>query len=122
MSAIDELEDMGYTLVESDDPNRQKYDFSISDGEDNVAWIWGDDHDLDYECNHPSDCIEYGDDDERGQCILCGSWCDWGWENEEGSVEDYHWNGRERVPQEWYPRRDIGGLMKEIVDEMKGEK
>lgn len=112
MSAIDELKDMGYMLIESDDLNRQKYDFSISDGEDNVAWCWGDDHDLDYECNHPEGCIEYDDDETQGECLLCGQYCDW---HKENNGEDYI----ERVPHEWYPRHNVGGIMKKILNEMK---
>ena len=121
MSAIDELKDMGYTLFESEAPDRQKYDFSISDGEDNVAWIWGDDHDLDYECNHPSDCIEYDDDEPVGECILCGSHCSCHYVLDEGNVEDYHWSGRELVPNEWCLRHDVGGLLKKLVDEQRAQ-
>ena len=115
MSAIDELKDMGYTLFESEAPDRQKYDFSISDGEDNVAWIWGDDHDLDYECNHPSECIDYYDDETVGECILCGSHCMWHKE----AVDNEGHIGRE--PHEWYPRRDVGGVLKKLVDEQRAK-
>ena len=114
MSAVGELKDIGYTLIESDSPNRQKYDFSISDGEGNVAWIWGDDHDIDFECNHPSDCIVYDDDEPVGECILCGSHCE--------CHKTAAGNGQiDRKPHEWYPRRDVGGLMKKIVDEQRAQ-
>lgn len=118
MSAIDELKDMGYTLIESDSPNRQKYDFSMSDREDNVAWVWGDDHDLDYECNHPDDCIEYDDDETVGECLLCGSHCSW--HREESADDGYTIS--ERVPHEWCLRSEVGGLIKKIIEEQKGAK
>lgn len=127
MSAIDELKDMGYTLIESDSPNRQKYDFSISDKEDNVAWLWGDMHDIEWECNHPTEDVEFGDDDEQGVCRLCGATCDWGWvkdvvdEGYDGDDRYYATVGETRVISEWHNPRHIGGALKEYVEELRAK-
>ena len=110
MSAIDELRDRGYTLYESEAPDRLPIDFSIADEEDNVAWVWGDRHDTDFECNHPSDCVEYDDDETVGECKLCGQFCMWHYADDgEGH--------KERAPHEWTPRRTVGGLIGKILKE-----
>ena len=78
----------------ADDPDDgEPIDFSIDDGTDNVAWVWGSEPFSDYEieCNHPDECIEWGDDDECGECLLCGDQCTWGWVDDvvdEGYDED----------------------------------
>ena len=112
---MDELKNLDLVLYESESPDRQPIDFSISDGEDNVAWVWGDNHDVDFECNHPSECIEYGDDEAVGECILCGSHCMW----HKVVVDDEGNIGRE--PYEWFPRRDVGGVLKKLVDEQRAK-
>lgn len=38
MKVIDELKDMGYTIYESEAPDRESIEFLLSDAEDNVAW------------------------------------------------------------------------------------
>ena len=119
-NAIKKLEELGLKYRESDSPERRAIDFAIENEEDNVAWVWGDRHDLDWECHHPE--VEYGDDDERGQCVLCGSFCDWNYEKEwldEGHDEDGGCVGKEievRRPHTWYPRRAAGGLLKELIE------
>ena len=109
---MDELREFGLSIRESDDPNRQRIDFSIEDTEDNVAWVWGDNvNDLDWECNHPTECLEYDDDETVGTCALCGSFFDW-------HKEDTGEGNLERVPHEFYPRRDVGGIIKKVIKEM----
>lgn len=113
---MDELHKFGLTYRESDAPDRMKIDFTLEDGEDSVASVWGDKpSDVDFECGHPSIAIEYGDDDEGGQCALCGVSCDWHWASD---GEGY----KERVPHEWYPRRNPGGIIGEILEEMGGRR
>ena len=112
-----ELEDLGLEYRESDNPERQRVDFIIEDGEDNVAFVWGDRFDdVEFECNHPT--VEYEDDEMQGECPLCGCWCDWHWvESADDGVTI-----RERVPHEWYPRREPGGILAELLGELeKGE-
>lgn len=114
-SVSEELKKYGLTIRESDNPERQLVDFSIEDGEDNVAWIWGDRYDnVDWECNHPYQCIDFGDGEEQCECLLCGSYGDYHYE------EDDQGN-KVPEPHDWYPRRDVGGLIGEYLKELQGE-
>ena len=122
----DKLKEYGLKLHENDSPDRYEVDFTIEDSEDNVAWVWGYGlNDVEFECNHPYECVEFGDDDEQGQCMLCGSYCDYEIKEEwldEGHDEDGKCIGKiiqTREPIEWYPRRNIGGI---IGDYLKGYK
>ena len=122
-----ELKEYGLTIRESDDPERQLVDFTIEDEEDNVATVWGDRFDdVEWECNHPYQCIEFGDDrEEQGECLLCGAYCDYGVKEEwldEGHNEDGKCIGKiiqTREPIEWYPRRDVGGMIGKYLKELK---
>lgn len=129
MTVKEELKDLGYALRESDNPDRQEIDFDIVDDDgDIVATVWGDKpEDVDWECRHPYGLIEFGDDrDEQGECLLCGSFCDWHYQAEwldEGHDEEGRCIGRMvevRTPHEWYPRRDVGGLIGKYLEELKG--
>lgn len=112
---LNELNDYDLTLRESDSPDREPVDFAIEDGDDNVAYVWGvKPDDVDWECNHPYQCIEFGDDrDEQGECLLCGSWCDFHY-----SPDDEGHGVPE--PHEWYPRKTVGGLIGKYLEELKG--
>lgn len=110
----------------SDDPDDYyAIDFSIEDSEDNVAWVWGSaPGDVEVECNHPEECIEFGDDDEQGECKLCGAKCDWHWEKEwldEGHGEDGGCIGHEvqtRHIDEWHCPKRPKGLIGEYLKEL----
>lgn len=108
------FKEYGLNVRESDSPNRQRIDFSVEDEADNVAWVWGDSFsDVDWECNHPYECIEFGDErEDQGECLLCGCFCDW------HGVPDEHGNTYPE-PHEWYPRRDVGGLIGEYLKELQ---
>lgn len=112
-------EEYGLTIYESEAPDRLPVDFSIDDGCDNVAWAWGDADDYEVECDHA--VVDYGDDDERGECLVCGATCDWHYEKDvvnEGHDEDgnyYCQEGEERVPHEWH--RGSGGIIKQYINE-----
>ena len=54
------------------------------------------------DCNHEN--IEWGEDDEMGVCLDCGGRCHWHWEEDAGNVEEYYWNGKERVIDSWEPK------------------
>lgn len=112
----EQLEEYGLSLRESDAPDREIVDFTIEDEKDNVAWVWGySPSDVDWECNHPHQCIDFGDDrEDQGQCLLCGSWCDYhGVPDEDGHAYP--------EPHEWYPRRSPDGLIGEYLEELKGK-
>lgn len=113
---MDRLKELGLTYRESDNPERMNIDFTIEDGEDNVAWVWGDSSDdIDYECSHPS--VEYEDDEHVGVCELCGATCDWHYEDDCGNVGSYYWNGKEKVPHDWHYGKGVGGIIKQIIEE-----
>lgn len=104
---------------ESDNPDRMPIDFTIEDDTDNVCWVWGNDKDnLQIECDHAQ--IAYGDVDEQGVCAVCGARCDWHWEEDNGDVEDYHWEGKVRVPHQWYMSNVPAGMVKKYLEEKYG--
>ena len=109
----DRFNEYGFQAKESDSVNRFNIDFSVLDGDDTVAWAWGESlKDLDWECNHPNICIEYDDDETVGECTLCGSYCYWHKASDgEGNVY--------REPHNWYPRKEIGGAIAEYIKEKK---
>ena len=120
MSTLKEIEnafaEYGLKVFESDAKDRDLIDFDVLDGQDAIAWVWGNDpNDLEVECDHPYQAIEFGDDDERGECKICGATCDWHWEN--------NFEERTREPHEWYA--DNKGLIKAYADaeleQMRGE-
>lgn len=118
----EKLKEYGLNLRWSDDKEREPIDFSVEDEHDNVAWVWGSEpfNDVQVECNHPTDhgCVVFGDDDEQGECVLCGAKCDWHYEDDSGNVEDYHWNGKSRCIDEWYYPKKIGGIIGEYLKEL----
>lgn len=116
-------------VIESDNPDRLPIDFTIEDDGDNVCWVWGTgepvaidnsvySRDINVECDHTK--ITYGDDDEQGECAICGARCDWHWEEDNGDVEDYHWEGRVRVPHQWYMSNVPAGMVKKCLEEVYG--
>lgn len=128
MELKDKLNKYGLTVFykenhhnSSDPDDYYNIDFSIDDGEDNIAWVWGDTPDkVDWECNHG--IVEYGDDDEQGECVLCGAVCDWHWEKE--TIDNYPDSIEVREvqePHEWYYGTEPKGLIKEILDSYRQE-
>lgn len=125
MNAIEKL---GWKVNYNDSPDALPIDISVSDAEDNVAWLWGDMHDVEWECNHPTEDVEFGDDDEQGVCHLCGATCDWGWVKDvvnEGYDADNEYCatvGETRVISEWHNPRYVSGVLGEYMKELRGEK
>ena len=116
-----ELKEYGLKVRHSEDSDREPIDFSIEDGEDNIAWVWGSDpwNDVQIECNHPRECVIFDDDEPVGECAICGATCDCHYEADEGNVEDYSWSGRTLVPHEWYPPKKIGGIVGKYLKELQ---
>lgn len=105
----DELKLFGLSIRESDDPNREKIDFTIEDSNDNVCWVWGDTlADAQWECWHPA--VEFGNPDELGECKLCGSHCAWHYE------EDDEGN-KVPTPHQWFELKELRGIIRKIVEE-----
>ncbi len=114
----------GLGVRESENPERDPIDFDIEDGQDNVAWGWGQDvYSVEWECTHPEECVKYGDDDERSECLLCGATCDWHYEDEvvsESHNEDGGYTCKTAGvphPHEWHSQRKVGGMIKEYIEE-----
>lgn len=107
----EELAEYGLKIRYNDADNREPIDLSIEDGEDNVAWLWGaNPHDVEWECNHP--IVDYEDDEVQGECVVCGSFCDWHYvDDEDGS--------KSKEPHDWYPRKSAGGFLGDIIDYYK---
>lgn len=115
LTAVEELKELGFLVRESEAKDREPIDFSIEDGEDNVAWVWGEVDDPDVECWHPPEALGWYEYDMSCECLLCGATGDWHWEKDEGNVEEHHWEGRERVIDQWY--KGDGGLINQYIKE-----
>ena len=106
----------------SEAPDREPIDFSVSDSDDYVAWVWGtyQTNDIQVECNHPKECIEWGDDDECGECVLCGAQCYWHYERE--TIDNYPDEIKEvkvRVPHEWMSPEKVGGIIGRYIEHLR---
>lgn len=112
MDIVKELEQYDLKIRESDSPERLPIDFSIEDSEDNVCWAWGDWKSYEVECDHPHQCIDWGDDDECGVCKLCGAECNWHW----GYNYDDGYKAAERAIYRW--RKSSGGLVKKYIEQI----
>lgn len=111
---METLKEYDLKYVENDDPNRLEIDFSIADAEDNVAWVWGESiDDLEWECNHPDNCIEYDDDETVGECLICGATCDWHYQ----VATDGGYTIKERIPSYWHEQDKVGGVVNKILSE-----
>jgi len=109
-----ELEQYDLRARHSDAEDREPIDFTIEDDYDNVCWVWGSEpwKNIQCDCDHPYQCIDWGDDDECGVCELCGASCDWHWENDgEG--------GQERVIHAWHKPEEIGGVVGKYLKELR---
>lgn len=67
---------------------------------------------MEWECSHPSATVEYGDDDEQGECLLCGAMCDWHYvvSNDDG------YTVKERVPHEWHEPEPPRGIIGQLIE------
>ena len=117
----DKLKELGLNVRWSDDPDREVIDFSIDDGKDNVAWVWGSEpfNDIQIECNHPEEAIDYhyDTDHHQGRCEICGAWCDVG--HQTSADDGYIIN--EPFVVEWYQPNRIGGIVGEYLEELRKE-
>lgn len=123
----DKLKEYGLHIEHSEAEDREPIDFEIRDDEDGlVATVWGSEpwHDVEIECNHPEECIEWGDDDECGECLLCGDQCTWRWVEEteydgtddDGNIE-YSKSGYRDIA-EWH-HTDSKGMIGEYLKELQ---
>lgn len=117
----DALAEYGLKVRYNDAPDAEPIDIIIYDDEDNVAFAWGSEpwKDVQVECSHPDQCIEYDDDEPVGECALCGATCECHYEADAGNVEDYAWSGRRLVPHEWHSPKKIGGIIGKYLKELQ---
>lgn len=130
-----ELKKLGLAKIESEAKDREPIDFSIADEEDNRCWVYGtyqtvalDNkrylYDVSVECDHPDEAIEWGDDDECGECLLCGAQCSWHWEEEEEyeGKDEYGYpissKSGYREIERWYDTEN-NGLIGEYLDQLE---
>ena len=124
MTFKEELAERGLTVHFSEAEDREPIDFEISDGNDNVAWVWGSEpfKDVQVECNHPEECIEWGDDDECGECLLCGAQCHWHYETE--TIDNYPDEIKEvkvRVPPDLFFHHGVSGIIGRYLEHLQKE-
>jgi len=115
----EKLKEYGLNVHWSEAEDREPIDFSIDDGNDNVAWVWGSEpfNDVQIECNHPEEAIDYhyDEDHHQGRCEICGAWCDVG---HQASADDgYIIN--EPFVVEWYQPNRIGGIVGDYIQELR---
>lgn len=117
----DALAEYNLKVRYNDAPDAEPIDWIIYDDEDNVAFVWGSEpwKDVQVECNHPDQCIEYDDDEPVGICALCGATCDCHYEVDDGSVEDYAWSGRRLVPTSWAMSKEPGGIIGDYLKDLQ---
>lgn len=122
---MEKLKEYGYKVEESKVDGGTNYEIQDQDGEV-VAWIWQDDNNknnIDWECQHPEDITEFGDDDECGECPICGAICSWFWKKElvdEGHDEDGNCTGtvgEVREIMEWWTsaKDNFDGVFRELI-------
>lgn len=109
----EELEGFGLKVRHSDDPDSEPIDEVIYDGEDEVAFVYGSEpfKDVQVECDHPNQCIDFGDGEEQGECLLCGATCDYHYE-----MDDDH---EVPTPHMWHEPEQIGGIIGDYLKDLQ---
>lgn len=112
----EKLKEYGLKVRWNDDPEREPIDFSVEDAEDNIAWVWGSEpwHDVQIECNHPHECVDFGDGEEQGECRICGALCDYHYEEDEDG-------NKVPEPHDWYHPKKIGGIVGDYLKELQAK-
>lgn len=115
---------------DSSDPDDYcEIDFTIENDDGVVAEVWGNDpaKDIEVQCEHPYECVEFSRDDVQGECLLCGARCDYHWIDEvvdEGYEEDGKYfarTGKVREITEWHMPDKVGGLIGKYLEELKDQ-
>lgn len=111
----DELDDLDLYAYYSEAKDREAIDFEIRSKKTDelYATVWGSEpwNDVQIDCDH--ELVEWGDDDEQGECILCGATCDWHYEMDDGY--------RYKVSHEWHTPKKIGGVVGRELERLQKE-
>ena len=104
-----ELSQYDLKMEQNKDKEREPIDFSITEDGDTVCEVWGSEpwKDVNITCQHPYQCIDFSDDDEMGECELCGAQCYWCWRY---SYDDGY-KASDRYIVKWERPDGIGGLV-----------
>ncbi len=115
----EKLKELGLHAEHSEAEDREPIDFEIRNEVDELcATVWGSNpfNDVQIDCNHPGEAIDYNYDKEhhQGRCEICGAWCD----------VAYHadWDGykiSEPFVVEWYQPNRIGGIVGDYIQELR---
>lgn len=106
----------------SEAKDREPIDFEIRDKHGTLeATVWGSEpwKDVQVDCNHPAECVQFDDDEPVGWCDLCGASCDCHYEIDSGNVEDNYWSGRRLVPHSWTMPDKPGGIIGKYIKKLQ---
>ena len=119
----DRLKEYDMRIEHSEAEDREPIDFDIRDidTDERYATVWGSEpfNDIQVDCEHPEQAIDYhyDDDHHQGCCELCGAWCDVGYHKS----DDDGYEISEPFVVEWYLPNRIGGVIGEYIDKLKKE-
>lgn len=89
---MNKLQELKLRIEHSEAEDREPIDFDVRDSEsdERYATVWGSNptNDLQWDCEHPEELIEFGDEDERAVCPICGATFDWGYTPDVAEGED----------------------------------
>ena len=120
---FDKLKEMGIEVKHLDEPKDCKHMELIYD-ESPISEIWVYDpfeYKVNWTCVHNGEFVDWGDDDECGECLICGMECDWTWKTDvvsEGHDDEGNYTateGKVRDISGWHPT-DKKGIIGEIVE------
>lgn len=127
---MNKLQELKLRIEHSEAEDREPIDFDVRDTEtdERYATVWGSEpwHDIQCDCEHPLGLIEFGDDDEQGECLICGATCDWKWTKDiyEGEDCDGNYTAREidvREIGDWHEAEELGGVIGDYIKQLKKE-
>lgn len=123
-----ELEILNLTIEHSEADDREPIDFDVRDKEtdERYATVWGSHptDDIQWDCEHPEELIEFSDEDERAECPICGATFDWGYtpDVDEGRDKDGNYTAREievRTLGECHEAEKPSGLIGKVLKDIE---
>ena len=128
---MNKLQELKLRIEHSEAEDREPIDFDVRDTEtdERYATVWGSDpwHDIQCDCEHPLELVEFGDEDERGECLICGATCDW------RNVEEIEYEGSDEYGNpigsksgykeigQWHEAEELGGVIGDYIKQLRKE-